>query len=369
MRILIVGAGIAGLAARRALVRRGFSVKVIERNRSAGLGGAGLFLPGNGVRALCDLGLRDGLFLLSHPVNAQRFYDERGRLLTEVDTNAYWQRVAPCRAIRRSDLWQLLNDGMDPSDIEFRQIVGIASSPDGCHVAFADGGMDAFDVVIGADGVNSLVRGLAFNPPVTPEYVGNVCWRFIVPNTCSVDEWSVMLGADRSLLAKPISKTELYIYADISVDQAAARDYSQETALLPLFGDMAGPLRPALELSSEALVHFGELVRLQLGTWYQDRVVMVGDAAHASPPSMAQGACLAVEDALVLAEELAASPSIERALGRYQDRQKVRADWVHRQCAARDKMRRLPPALRNMLLGFAGGAIYRRSYRPLKKPL
>jgi 2-polyprenyl-6-methoxyphenol hydroxylase-like FAD-dependent oxidoreductase len=111
MRILIVGAGIAGLSARRVLARHGFTVKVVERNPSAGLGGAGLFLPGNGVRALCDLGLQDGLFQKSHAVTAQRFYDEKGRLLTEIDANAYWRAVAPCRAIRRSDLWRLLNDG------------------------------------------------------------------------------------------------------------------------------------------------------------------------------------------------------------------------------------------------------------------
>jgi 2-polyprenyl-6-methoxyphenol hydroxylase-like FAD-dependent oxidoreductase len=369
MRILIVGAGIAGLSARRALAQRGFSVKVVERNPAAGLGGAGLFLPGNGVRALCDLGLEDNLFRLSHAVNAQRFYDERGRLLTAVDTNAYWQGVAPCRAIRRSDLWQLLNEDMEPNDIQFRRIVDLANGADGCQVFFADGDIEEFDLVIGADGVNSIVRRLAFTQQVSPEYVGNVCWRFIVSNTTGVDEWSVMLGADRSLLGKPMSQTELYVYADISVEKTAVGAYSHKTPLPPLFEDIAGPLRPALELSSEALVHFGALTRLRFDSWCQDRVVLMGDAAHASPPSMAQGACLAVEDALVLADELASAPNIADALRRYEARQKVRADWVHRQCAARDKMRRLPPAVRNALLRFAGQAMYRRSYRTLKNPL
>jgi len=369
MRILIIGAGIAGLAMRRALVRRGFSVDVVERNRSAGMGGAGLFLPGNGVRALGELGLYDDLIRLSHAVNAQRFHDEHGRLLTAVDTNHYWRDVAPCRAIKRSDLWELLNGGAEPHDIAFRQIIDIESDEHVSHVSFEDGGKQSYDLVIGADGVNSTVRHLIFPEAPSPNYVGNVCWRFIVPNTCNVRDWSVMLGADRSLLAKPISATELYIYADMSVGRAFTSAYACETPLLPLFGGIAGRLRPALELSSSATVHFGELVRLRMPAWYKNRVALVGDAAHASPPSMAQGACLAIEDALVLAEELAANPLVSTALSRYQNRQKKRADWVHRQCAARDKMRRLPPWMRNGLLRLAGGAIYRRSYSELKKPL
>lgn len=367
MRILIVGAGIAGLAARRALANRGFSVSLVERNRNAGEGGAGLFLPGNGVRAICDLGLRDEFFRKSHAVNSQRFYDERGRLLTDVDANAYWKDVAQCRAIRRSDLWQLL--AADAGEFEYRQIVDIVNSDRGCRVLFNDGTIHDFDLVIAADGINSAVRGMTFAQAARPEYVGNVCWRFIVPNTCQIDEWSVMLGADRSLLGKPISETELYLYADISVDAGGTDKFSHATPLPPLFEEIAGPLLPALKLSSEVTVHYGELMRLQLDNWYQDRVVLIGDAAHAAPPSMAQGACLAMEDALVLAEELSARSSIEGALTSYQARQKIRADWVHKQCAIRDKMRRLPPAVRNGLLRFAGGAIYRRSYSLLKRPL
>jgi len=367
MRILIVGAGIAGLAARRALLDRGFTARLVERNRQAGLGGAGLFLPGNGVRAICDLGLRDAFFRASHPVNAQRFFDERGRLLTSVDTNAFWKDVAPCRAIRRSDLWQLLAG--DTSIIEHLQIVEIVNSGQGCRVLFNDGRVDDFDLVIAADGVNSTTRSMVFGQDTRLEYVGNVCWRVIVENTCNVDEWTVMLGEDRSLLAKPISARELYLYADLSVDADETARFNSATPLLPLFAGISGALTPALELASEAVAHFSELVRLQLDHWHHNRVVLIGDAAHAAPPSMAEGACLAMEDGLVLATELLAEPDIELALAQYQKRQMPRADWVHKQCAVRDKMRRLPPTLRNGLLRVAGGAIYRRSYSLLKRPL
>lgn len=99
MRILIVGAGIAGLATYLALSRRGFRPRLVERNAMAGAGGAALFLPGNGVRALGELGLRDALMNISVPIACQRFFDEEGRLLSEIDADRFWRDVAPCRSM------------------------------------------------------------------------------------------------------------------------------------------------------------------------------------------------------------------------------------------------------------------------------
>jgi 2-polyprenyl-6-methoxyphenol hydroxylase-like FAD-dependent oxidoreductase len=127
--------------------------------------------------------------------------------------------------------------------------------------------------------------------------------------------------ADLSLLGKPISEDELYLYADMSVDASAARTFDHTTPLLPLFGGIAGPLRPALERASEAVVHCAELVRLHLDSWCRHRVVLIGYAAHAAPQSMIEGACLAMEDRLVVAGEFSAMPSIELALASYQAKQ------------------------------------------------
>ncbi|MGV6876426.1 FAD-dependent oxidoreductase [Pseudochelatococcus sp. B33] len=369
MRILIVGAGIAGLAMHRALSRRGFDVSIVERNNFAGIGGAGLFLPGNGVRAIGELGLLDALLENSHPIDYQRFCDENGRVLNVVDTNDFWRHVAPCRSMKRSTLWELLKSGMSDEDIQYRRIVDVTNDQDCCLVSFEDGGADEYDLVIGADGVNSTVRNFVFPDAPLPEYVGNVCWRFVVPNVCGIKDWTVMLGTRRSLLGKPVSSSELYVYADMSVDSSDLTNYSSSTLLKPLFQDISGPLRPILELSASANVHFGALVRLRMDTWYRNRVVLVGDAAHASPPSMAQGAGMAVEDALVLADELAGTSNVDVALRRYEARRKKRADWIHRQCASRDMMRRLPRSVRNALLRFGGGRLYRRAYGLLAEPL
>jgi len=102
---------------------------------------------------------------------------------------------------------------------------------------------------------------------------------------------------------------------------------------------------------------------------HRNRVVLVGDAAHASPPSMAQGAGMAVEDAIVLADELARTQDISTALARYEARRKQRVEWVHRQGSARANMRRLPRAMRNALLRFGGTSLYQRAYGPLKQSI
>lgn len=368
MRILIVGAGIAGLAACRALSLRGFKPTIVERNEKAGEGGAGLFLPGNSVRAIGELGLLEPLLDRSYPIARQRICDENGRLLSEIDTQDVWGAVGSCRSTRRSTLWQILRNEIR-TEIELRSVIYIDNREERALVSFDDGDVGEYDLVIGADGVNSTVRGLAFPRGPSPEYVGNVCWRFIAHNAGGLRDWTVLLGKDRSLLCKPISPRELYVYADLSVPKAETDRYSALTALPPLFGSIAGPFGQVLGLASSADVHFSELVRLRLDRWHKNRVVLIGDAAHAAPPSMAQGAGLAIEDALVLADELAHDTRTDVAMKRFEARRKPRADWVHRQNASRDRTRRLPPVLRNALLRLAGARIYRRSYSLLAEPV
>lgn len=369
MHILIVGAGIAGLAMHRALSLRGVKATIVERSNFAGVGGAALFLPGNAIRALGELGLAQPALDWSHPILYQRFCDQRGRQYNVVDAEDFWREEGPCRSIKRSMLWDLLRSSVAHEDIEYRQVVDVRSNGEGCRVYYADGEFGRYDLVIGADGVSSTVRDIAFPEVPPPAYVGNVCWRYLVPNSCGLKDWMVMLAADRSLLGIPVSNSELYVYADLTVDQANIEYYSAASPLETLFRDVAGPLLPALTMSADANVYFSELVRLQMTMSYRDRIVLIGDAAHASPPSMAQGAGMALEDAIVLAQELTVDGDIPKALARFEARRKPRVEWVHRQGSARDKMRRLPGPVRSALLRFAGQRLYEKAYRPLKAPI
>ena len=141
---------------------------------------------------------------------------------------------------------------------------------------------------------------------------------------------------------------------------------ARETEWRELFADFADPVPRLLEQAGDA--YFAPIEEVAPPAWTARRVVLVGDAAHASSPNMAQGAAMALEDALVLADVLATSHAIEEALAEYQRRRTARVAWVQEQTHRRDRTRSLPPIVRNMTLRLAGERIFHSNYRPLLEP-
>ena len=163
LRVLIVGAGIAGLALARALLQRGITAEVVEREHSWGEAGTGIYLPGNATRALRALGLDQAALDRAVVIPRQRVSDHRGRLLVEVDLAELWDGVGPCLALHRADLHDVLLDGA--RDVAIRmgvEIRGLHERDGTLSVEFGDGTASEYDLVIGADGVHSTVRRLAF---------------------------------------------------------------------------------------------------------------------------------------------------------------------------------------------------------------
>ncbi|ROO36077.1 salicylate hydroxylase [Pseudomonas sp. AF76] len=370
MRILIVGGGIAGLAMARALELKGLRPDLIERKADVPQGGTGLYLPGNAARALQALGLLDATSALATPIKTQRILDHKGRPLSITQTQDVWASCGPCLALPRGVLHATLRQSLRETHLRFGTSISEIEPLEKTSLAtFSDGTMVEYDLVIGADGVHSKVRQSVF-PGVLSQYVGNVCWRFITADTVGIDAWTVMLGDSMSLLALPIGDGQVYLYADRS---ASEREAQQDLAQLPrnaLLETFPAPLSALVEqMPAHTQVHAGRLEQVVMEDWVSGHVVLIGDAAHASSPSMAQGAAMAMEDALVLAEMLSASERIGDALAGYTQRRKPRVDWVQKQCIARDKMRRLPGWGRASVLKLAGNLLYRRSYTPLTEPI
>jgi FAD-dependent urate hydroxylase len=367
-RILVVGGGLAGLALARALGRAGFAPELIEREAGWGDAGTGMYLPANGVRALGALGLEEAVAARAAPITHQRLLDHHGRLLAEIDLDGLWGDVGACLALRRADLHQVLRDGVA---VRMGRTIASLEHLDGpVEVTFDDGRQDSYDLVVGADGLRSTVRRLTVDdrPPVP---VGQHSWRFLAPCPPGITTWTVMLGRGTSFLTIPIGGGLVYCYADITTnpDSPAPPTSDPLAGLRERFAGFAAPVPELLDqLQDQTQVHAAPIEQVAAERWGRGAVVLVGDAAHAMSPNMAQGAALAFEDALVLAACLARAGSVAEALAGFVARRHSRASWVRAQTHRRDRTRRLPPLVRDPLLRAFGERIFRSNYRPLLDP-
>jgi 2-polyprenyl-6-methoxyphenol hydroxylase-like FAD-dependent oxidoreductase len=361
--LLIVGAGIAGVAAAKALEDRGIQSEIVERSSHTPTGGAAIFLLGNATRALKRLGVLSEIQMFAHRVTRQRIFDTNGQLLNEVSTDAAWKECGPCLALSRQSLLDVLLSSLRATPVHFgKSVVVIKARGSKSEVRFSDGSTGEYDAVIGADGIRSSVRGIVFDAE-PPRELGITCWRFITDNRFGIDGWTAMLGHKRSLLAIPISKTKVYVYADCST---SLMPRPSVPALKVLFQDFRAPLGDILSQAPEVSdAYCSPLEEVTMKRWVKGNVVLIGDAAHASSPSMAQGAGMALEDALVLADRISEGSGVAISLGQFIEQRTGRIEWVQKQCHARDALRNSPRFVRNTLLQHLGNRLYNRSYRPL----
>ena len=367
-RVLIVGGGIAGLALAPMLARSGVEVEVAERERAWRPAGTGMYLPGNAARALRALGLEAQVTSRAVEIARQRFYDHHGRLLCEVDVAELWAAVGPCLALHRPELHALLREAAGEVPIRIGLAVKRLAQRDGAvSVDFSDGTSGEYDLVVGADGIHSAVRRLAFEPTAVPRPVGQIGWRFLAPRPPEVTTWSVMLGRRTAFLTIPIDGDRVYCYCDVvSPPDHDTPERGPAQPLSELFVEFADPAATLLEeLDAAADIHVSTIEEVVLDRWARERVVLIGDAAHATSPNMAQGAAMALEDALVLTDCLHRIPAIPDAIAAFEARRRPRTDWVRAQTHRRDHTRYLPPKIRDNVLRFLGRRIFHANYRPL----
>jgi FAD-dependent urate hydroxylase len=367
-RILIVGAGLAGLSLARALRQAGLAPQVIEREPGRGIAGTGIYLPANGVRALRTLGLEGAVAARGTLIPRQRLLDHRGHLLADIDLHRLWADVGPCLALPRTELHQILREGVP---VQLGCTIRSLEHLDGpVQVGLDDGSGGDYDLVVGADGLRSSVRRLAVDPrPPVP--VGQHSWRFLTARPAEVTTWTVMLGRDASFLTVPVGPGLLYCYADVTdTTRSGEWDGDPVGQLRQRFAGFAAPVPELLrQLDDPNRVHVAPIEQVATTGWGRGAVVLVGDAAHGMSPNMAQGAALAFEDALVLATCLRDLPTVADAVAAFVARRSRRTGWVRTQTYRRDRTRNLPPVLRDLTLRALGRRIFQSNYRPLLDPI
>ncbi|MBQ0900870.1 FAD-dependent monooxygenase [Micromonospora sp. U21] len=357
----MVGGGVAGLATVAALREWGATVDVVERTPGPADSGTGIYLTGNATRMLGALGLWEPVADVAVEIKRQRSANQRGRRLFDIDVAALWQGVGPCVSLSRAQLHRALLAGVGDAPIRWgRQPVALVREGSLVAVKFDDDSTERYDLVIGADGVNSTVRRLAFGG-LTARSLGQYAYRWVAPRIEDEPVWSVQLGRGRQFLTIPISAEQTYCYYN---DGPAADRPGWRDELAATFTEPVAMMLKALDADDHTL-HAGPNQEVVLDSWARGPVLLIGDAAHATSPNMAQGAAMALEDAFVLADSLAAAGSLAEALSGYEARRRPRTDWVLAQTHRRDKATGLPPALRDLVLRRLGEQMFRSNYGPL----
>lgn len=369
--VLIVGGGVAGLSLAIALHRRDIPAAIVERGEPGPAAGAGLYLVGAATRALAALGVGEAAVRAGAVSRTQSFYTHRGRRLAEVDAESFWAPCGPCIGIARAALHRLLAERAGAAlPIRYgTSVVALAEGAESVSVELTDGSRARYALVAGADGIRSFLRRLVLGGP-EPHFRGQVGWRFLARRPPGIEGWSVFLGPGRAFLLLPVSADEVYCYADRIVPEPLADPPpGRLERLRTTFHDFAEPVREAIAaLESPEQVHFAAIEEVVLDQWSRGRVLLIGDAAHATSPNMACGVAMAVEDALVLAELVAEDGPAAAVLPRFHERRAARVRWVRAQTDRRDHLRRLPVVVRSAFLRLRAEQTYHANYRPLLDP-
>jgi len=366
-RILIVGGGIAGLTLSTALHQCGFSVELIERSASWEAIGAGIAVQPNGMRALSVLGLAPLVERAGTVLRQFGFCDQHGEVLCETDLEALWKDVGPFIGIERTKLQQVLLTGAVPISMRLgTSITSLTQDHQHVSVGFSEGSTGEYDLVVGADGISSSVRILTLSsgPPI---YTGQMVWRSIAPiRPQGLSSLRFLLGDGCFLDLCPVGEERTYGFGNVTMPRTHDALDGRLERLRKHFAAFGGLVQEYLaSLESDEQIHCAPIDWLELDEWCVGRVILIGDAAHASSPMMGQGGCLAMEDACVLAEVLQSAPTVESALGAYIARRRPRVDWVQRESRAMAEGFRLPIAARNAALRERGDEMFRFRFSPL----
>jgi 2-polyprenyl-6-methoxyphenol hydroxylase-like FAD-dependent oxidoreductase len=368
-RVLVAGAGIAGLAVARALHQRDIPVLVLERLAGPPDAGLAINLPGNAIQALTALGLAGGVTGLGVPIHRREYRNARGRLLFAVNEDEFWGEAATPRCVRRSDLLELLGRSVPAGTVRLDcTVTSVRPTSQGVEAGLAEAATEGGALMVGADGVHSTVRRAMFGETVLDTaLLSAASWRFMATNP-GVECWTVWSGAQGTFLLIPVDAQEVYGYA--SATRGGPVEASPEW-LRSTFADFPDPVPHVLATAlarTQSLYH-SPVQEVRIGRWSQGRVVLIGDAAHATAPVWAQGAALAVEDALVLAELLATHEDWNQVGPAYERQRRPRVTHVQAMTDRLSRAADLPTWLRDAILPFVGPRSYRETYRPLRTPV
>jgi 2-polyprenyl-6-methoxyphenol hydroxylase-like FAD-dependent oxidoreductase len=413
MKAVIAGGGIGGLAAAAGLHRRGWDVTVLEQTAEFSVVGSGISLWENAFRALATVGVeldvdrhggdrhggdrhggdRHGVDRLSgdglgrdrlgvDPHGGDRLgvagglRDYRGGWIVRMDRGPALEHTAKAVLLHRHDLRNaLLAQVPQSAQLPGTHVTGVRSEGERAVVEY-DGGELAADLVIGADGVHSAVRGALWPQAAPPRYAGHTAWRLIMPRPESLADagatiWAEVWGPNAVFGLFPVGEDRVYCYGTGAVPPGTKSSDGELAELRRRFGDWCEPIPAILAAATEDVVLRHDIYVLPpLDTYVHGPVALLGDAAHAMAPYLGQGGCMSLEDAATLCLAVETQPDLRTALRRYDELRRPRTQMMVRKSWNSGRVGHMSwaPArvVRNAVLRMLPGSVFVRSLaRPL----
>ncbi len=337
-RALIVGGGFSGMAAAIELKKRSIDVDLVEIDAGWRSYGAGISLGGATLRAFRTLGVLDEFVRRGSAHDDVDLHTSGGHHLATLPTPRIAGPDVPGGgAIMRPVLAAILAEATRASGTNVRLGCTFASftqDDGGVDVTFTDGGTGRYDLVIGADGLYSTMRTALFPDAPAPRYTGQGVWRAVLPRPAGIDHAMMWLGPKIKAGVAPVSDTGMYLYV---TEDRAERVHVDPARFVPMLRELLAPFNvPALQdiraqLGADSRIIYRPLEGLLLPRpWHRGRIVLIGDTVHATTPHMASGACIGIEDAIVLAEEVErhAGTGVMAALDAFEERRWERCRMV-----------------------------------------
>jgi len=335
-RILVLGGGFSGMSAAIELRKQGAAVDLVEIDPEWRNYGAGISLGGATLRAFRHMGVLEAFLERGSAHDGVSLRLPHGPQVAQLPTPRIAGPDVPGGgAIMRPVLAQILVDATRAAGTRVHlgcTFSTIVQDADGVDVSFTDGRRERYDLVVGADGLYSKVREALFPEAPKPRYSGQGVWRAVVPRPPQIETATMWLGPKVKPGVNPVSKTQMYLFI---TEPRAVNEHLDPAGFAErvrtLLADFPAPELQTIRagLGADSMIVYRPLEGLLVPQpWSRGRVVLIGDAVHATTPHLASGACIGIEDAIVLADELARNSDQGLALKAFGERRWERCRMV-----------------------------------------